>query len=63
MSKTRYTKISVDPERYDTYLVKTQKGTYEFAHFNIDGWSIIGDNKGATPFLWREIPTTHQTYG
>ena len=48
------------PEKYDDYIVKTNKGTYEFAHYNIDGWHIKGDNGGESvePIAWTLIPTT-----
>lgn len=48
------------PEMYDTYIVKTNNGTYEFALFDINGWSILGDNNGESnrPIAWTEIPTT-----
>ena len=46
------------PEKYDDYLVKTKGGTYEKAHFNQNGWTILGDNKGDIPIAWTPIPTT-----
>ena len=49
---------NANPERYDTYLVKTEEGTYEFAHYSLGGWCILGDNRWATVRLWRELPTT-----
>ena len=58
MKNHEYQTIENKPTSYDDYLVKTKEGTYEFAHFNSDGWTIRGDNKGATPVLWTPIPTT-----
>jgi len=52
--------MNANPKKYDDYLVKTEEGTYEFAHYNVDGWHIQGDNKGATVRLWSNIPTTNQ---
>jgi hypothetical protein len=48
------------PDKYDDYLVKTNNGTYEFAHFNQDGWKIKGGNGGETnyPIAYTLIPTT-----
>jgi hypothetical protein len=52
--------MNENPKKFNDYLVKTEEGTYEFAHFNCDGWTILGDNKGATVRLWIPIPTTDQ---
>jgi len=60
-NKCGYFRIAHEPTKYDTYFVKTKCGTYEFAHFNQDGWTILGDNKGATPIAWTEIPVTDLT--
>jgi hypothetical protein len=51
------------PDKYDDYLVKTNNGTYEFAHFNQKGWTIQGDNNGLSSVIiyWTEIPTTDLT--
>ena len=48
------------PDKYDDYLVKTNNGTYEVAHFNKYGWKIKGDNNGETnyPIAYTLIPTT-----
>jgi len=48
------------PEKYDDYLVKTNNGTYDFAHFNQNGWRIRGGNHSETnyPIAWTKIPQT-----
>jgi len=56
-----YTSTMFDPEKYDTYLVKTEEGCYDFAHFANGEWSK-GYMTDGTPFLWREIPQTNQKY-
>jgi len=35
-----YTSTMLPPEKHDTYLVKTEEGCYDFAHYNIDGWGM-----------------------
>ncbi len=58
-NKDGYTNVALgNPWKHDTYLVKTEEGTYEFALWDINGWSVLGDNKGTTVKLWIEIPTT-----
>ena len=56
-----YTNVMFPPERFDTYLVKTEEGCYDFAHWNDEGWGK-GIGTDGTPFLWREIPQTKQKY-
>ena len=58
MYSSDYNSVVNNPTRYDTYLVKTRGGTYEFAHFNREGWTIQGGNKGAEVLCWCEIPQT-----
>ena len=56
INKCGYFSVNHEPTKYDTYLVKTKKGSYEFAHFNQSGWTILGDNKGAVVAYWIPIP-------
>ena len=55
-----YKPVDVLPEKYDDYIVKTSNETYEFALFDINGWTIQGDNGGASSKVvaWVELPTT-----
>ena len=50
-----YKPITQQPEKHDTYLVKTKEGCYDFAHFNENGWSR-GSVTDGTPELWMPIP-------
>ena len=50
-----YANVSYEPKRYDTFLVKTKEGCYDFAHFNMNGWGK-GVMTGGQPLDWREIP-------
>jgi len=50
-----YKDITEVPKRFDTYLVKTKEGCYDFAHFTCGEWNK-GTDTGGTPKLWREIP-------
>ena len=43
------------PSRFDTYLVKTVEGCYDFAHYANGEWAK-GVITGGTPFWWMEIP-------
>ena len=54
--RSGYTNVAFEPSKYDDYLVKTVGGTYEFAHFNQSGWTILGDNKSAVVAYWIPIP-------
>jgi hypothetical protein len=60
-NKDGYARCSIysNPDRFDTYLVKTQEGCYDFAHFANDEWNK-GVNTDGTPLLWREIPHTDE---
>ena len=62
-NKCGYFSVNHEPTKYDTYLVKTNKGTYEFAHFYQNGWKIQGDNSVQTNIIiaWTEIPQTDLT--
>ena len=53
--KSGYTNVVFDPNKYDTYLVKTVTGCYDFALFDINGWSN-GIMTGAAPHYWMPIP-------
>jgi len=53
-----YLPVSINPTRYDDYLVKTCYGIYQFAHFNQLGWTIIGEDKSQQVVAWMEIPKT-----
>ena len=55
-----YTHVAHFPSRFDDYLVKTIQGTYEFAHFALGEWTILGDNKGAEVEFWTEIPQVEE---
>ena len=46
-----------NPKRFDTYLVKTIEGCYDFAHFNNE-WHP-GQMTDGEPFKWMEIPQDH----
>lgn len=50
-----YTSCANDPEKYDTYLVHTDGGGKDFAHFNGEGWHP-GQMSGGTPRYWMFIP-------
>lgn len=60
-----YKRCSVyEPDKYDTYLVKTNYGTYEFALFDINGWHVLGPNSGDSihPVAWTSIIHTEIKY-
>ncbi len=47
-----------NPKRFDTYLVKTIEGCYDFAHFENGEWHP-GLISGGEPFKWMDIPQDH----
>ena len=50
-----YVSCNIMPPKYNTYLVKTYEGCYDFAQFNQDGWTK-GLATSGTPSYWRNIP-------
>lgn len=61
MTVDGYTNVMFDPERFDTYLVKTQEGCYDFAHFANGEW-CKGNMTDGTVFLWAEIPQSKEVF-
>lgn len=48
------------PEKYDTYLVKTNKGNYDIAKYDRKGWHLQASNDSETtfPIAWSRLPIT-----
>lgn len=53
--KSGYTNVAFAPSKYDVYLVKTKQGCYDFALFDINGWSK-GKTTDGEPMYWMSIP-------
>ena len=50
-----FTHCANAPDKYDTYLVHTEEGCKDFAHFNGEGWHP-GSMSDGTPQYWMPIP-------
>jgi hypothetical protein len=55
MAEEKYKSVNDFPEKFDTYLVKTEEGCYDFAHFENGNWHK-GNVTDGTPEFWAEIP-------
>lgn len=50
-----YTNVMFPPSRFDSYLVKTVEGCYDFALFDTNGWHK-GKMTDGNVHYWMETP-------